>query len=53
VQSAWIELGHDPAYVAEELAAELVLTAQWLALDGIEVMPRGDLAKELGAAVGN
>jgi uncharacterized protein YcaQ len=51
VQSAWIELGHDPAYVAEELAAELVLTAGWLDLDRIEVMPRGDLAKELAAAL--
>ena len=52
VQSAWIELGHDPAYVAGELAAELAVTADWLALDGIEVVPRGDLAKELAIAVG-
>src|SRR3954469_23346226 len=53
VQSAWLELGHDPRYVAEELAAELATTARWLELDGIQVMPRGDLAKELAAAVGS
>jgi hypothetical protein len=51
VQSAWLELGHDPSYVAAELAAELAVAASWLELDGIEVMPRGDLAKELSAAV--
>jgi uncharacterized protein YcaQ len=51
VQSAWIELGHDPHYVAEELAAELAVTASWLGLDDIEVKPRGDLAKELAAAI--
>ncbi len=51
VQSAWIELGHDPQHVAGELAAELALTASWLDLDRIEVMPRGDLAKELAAAL--
>jgi uncharacterized protein YcaQ len=52
VQSTWIELGHDPAHVAAELAAELAVTASWLSLDSIEVKPRGDLAKELAAAVG-
>jgi hypothetical protein len=52
VQSAWLELGHEPSYVAAELAAELAVTASWLELDGIEVMPRGDLAKELTTAVG-
>jgi hypothetical protein len=51
VQSAWLELGHDPRHVAAELAAELALTAQWLGLASIEVRPRGDLAKELAAAV--
>jgi uncharacterized protein YcaQ len=51
VQSAWIELGHDPHYVADELAAELVVTASWLGLDDIEVKPRGDLAKELAVAL--
>jgi uncharacterized protein len=51
VQSAWIELGHDPQYVATELAEELAVTASWLGLDRVEVMPRGDLAKELTAAM--
>jgi uncharacterized protein YcaQ len=51
VQSAWIELGHDPHYVASELAEELSVTASWLDLDRIEVMPRGDLSKDLAAAV--
>jgi uncharacterized protein YcaQ len=51
VQSAWIELGHDPHYVAAELAEELALTASWLGVDRIEVMPRGDLSKELAAAI--
>lgn len=51
VQSAWIEAGHDPRYVAGELAQELALTAAWLALSGIEVMPRGDLSIELARAV--
>jgi len=51
VQSAWLELGADPHYVADELAAELALTAQWLGLDGVEVMRRGDLAKHLAAAL--
>jgi uncharacterized protein YcaQ len=51
VQSAWVELGHDPLYVAGELAEELELAAQWLQLERVDVMPRGDLAKELSAAV--
>jgi uncharacterized protein YcaQ len=51
VHSAWIELGSDPHYVAHELAQELALTASWLGLDRIDVAQRGDLAKELAAAV--
>jgi uncharacterized protein YcaQ len=51
VQAAWLELGHDPQYVARELAAELATTAAWLQLERVEVMRRGDLAKELAAAV--
>ena len=51
VQSAWIELGHDPQYVAAELAAELATTARWLELGEVLVAPRGDLAKELTVAV--
>ena len=37
--------------VAEELAAELVLMAGWLGLDGVEVDDKGDLAPALRAAV--
>jgi len=51
VQSAWLEPGHDPKRVAAELAAELAVTAQWLGVDGVRVMPRGDLAKHLAAEV--
>jgi uncharacterized protein YcaQ len=51
VQSAWVELGQDPQYVARGLAAELATTAEWLGLGGVEVVPRGDLAKDLAGAV--
>src|SRR5581483_8987021 len=51
VQSAWLELGADPHYVAAELAEELALAASWLGLNDIEVMPRGDLSKELAATI--
>jgi uncharacterized protein YcaQ len=51
VQSAFLEDGRDPHYVAAELAAELALTAEWLELSGVEVMRRGDLATELRNAV--
>ncbi|WP_073390837.1 winged helix-turn-helix domain-containing protein [Jatrophihabitans endophyticus] len=51
VQSAWVEPGQDPGHVAIELAAELDVTAGWLGLDGVEVMPRGDLSTTLAEAV--
>jgi len=51
VQSAFAEPGADRAQVAPELAAELRLTATWLGLDRVEVMPRGDLAADLTAAL--
>jgi len=51
VQSAWLEDGADPHYVAEELAQELAVTAAWLGLPEVEVMPRGDLARDLRAAL--
>jgi uncharacterized protein YcaQ len=51
VQSAWVELGHDAGHVAAELAAELRLAAQWLELGAVVVVPRGNLSKELAAAV--
>jgi hypothetical protein len=51
VQAAHLEHGHDPHYVAEELAAELAVTAEWLGLSGVVVMPRGELAPMLATAV--
>jgi uncharacterized protein YcaQ len=50
VNSAWLEPGHDPAYVAAELAAELELLADWQGLSAVEVLPRGDLAPALASA---
>jgi uncharacterized protein len=52
VQAAYLETGHDPHHVAGELADELAITAGWLGLDGVAVMPRGDLAPALAQAVG-
>jgi hypothetical protein len=52
VQAAHIEDGHDPRYVAGELAEELAITAGWLGLDATVVMPRGTLHSELARAVG-
>ena len=51
VQGAYLEDGADPYYVATELAEELAVTAQWLGLDAVVVMPRGDLAPDLAKAV--
>jgi uncharacterized protein YcaQ len=51
VQAAHAEPGADRAVVAPELAAELRLAAAWLDLDRVEVMPRGDLAADLAAAL--
>jgi uncharacterized protein YcaQ len=51
VQSAWVEPGVHPNRVAGELAEELALVAKWQGLDGIEVMPRGDLATELAGVL--
>jgi uncharacterized protein YcaQ len=47
VNSAWLEPGHDPAYVAAELSAELQRLAAWQGLSAVEVLPRGDLARYL------
>lgn len=52
VNSAWLEPGHDPAYVATELAAELATMAQWLGLSAIQVLPRGDLSALLAVVAG-
>jgi uncharacterized protein len=52
VQAAHLEPGHDADQVVDELAQELALTVEWLGLDGIEVVLRGDLAAPLDKAVG-
>ncbi|MBB3327715.1 winged helix-turn-helix domain-containing protein [Microlunatus antarcticus] len=51
VLSAWVEDGVDPWEVAAELAAELASMAAWQGLSDVEVLPRGDLAAALEAAV--
>ena len=48
VQSAWTEPGAPPEAPAE-LAEELKLMAGWLGLEEVKVMPKGDLAADLGA----
>lgn len=53
VQAAHLEPEHNADYVADELADELAIAADWLGLDGVEVMPRGDLAPALDKAVSN
>lgn len=50
VMAAHREL-HAPAHTAEALAEELALMAGWLGLSRIEVVPAGDLAKDLAEAV--
>ncbi len=51
VQSAHVEDGVEAARVAGPLREELELVAGWLGLDGVHVVPRGDLAPALAAAV--
>jgi uncharacterized protein len=52
VQGAFAEPDVDVMHVADELAAELAITAKWLDLDGVVVGERGDLAAPLSHAVG-
>jgi uncharacterized protein YcaQ len=51
VQSAFSEPGIDVGHTAGELAAELRDVANWLELERIEVVPRGDLAEPLARAL--
>jgi uncharacterized protein YcaQ len=49
VNAAWIEPGYDTFDVAAELASELKIMAEWLGLETLQVVPRGDLAPALAA----
>jgi len=49
VQAAWAE-GHAPPGTAAALTHELAAMARWLALERVEVQPRGDLAAALAKA---
>jgi uncharacterized protein len=50
VNAAWIQPGYDSVDVATELASELKIMAEWLGMEAVEVLPRGDLAPALGLA---
>jgi hypothetical protein len=50
VNGAWIEPGYDSWEVAAELASELKIMAEWLGLETLQILPRGDLAPVLAAA---
>jgi uncharacterized protein YcaQ len=50
VNAAWLEPGHDSFDVATELASELKIMAEWLGLETVQIVPRGDLAPALAAA---
>jgi uncharacterized protein YcaQ len=49
VNAAWLESGHDPYAVATELSSELKIMGEWLGLQRVEILPRGDLAPALAA----
>lgn len=51
VQGAYAESNVDERRVAQELAAELAVTADWLGLAHVEVADRGDLAAALRRAI--
>jgi uncharacterized protein YcaQ len=51
VQASWLEPGADAGPAIDAAATELTEMAGWLGLDEVRVMPRGDLAKPLAAAV--
>ena len=47
-----LEVPPDSFDVATELASELKIMAEWLGLEDVEVLPRGDLAPALTAVRG-
>jgi uncharacterized protein YcaQ len=51
VAAAWLEAGAVPGSTAEALAEELCRAARWQGLDDVLVEDRGDLARELRAAL--
>ena len=51
VQAAYLEEGHNPRVVAEQLAQSLRVMAHWLELDTVSVERRGNLARHLRAAL--
>ena len=51
VLAAYIEIHNDPGVVAKALARELHTMAEWLGLDSVAVERRGNLARELKAAL--
>ena len=53
VQGSFTEPGVPAGALADDLAPELLAMAQWLGLDRVEVLPRGDLASTLRDAVGH
>jgi uncharacterized protein YcaQ len=53
VQATHAEQGADRLVVAGALADELRLMADWLELDTVAVVGRGDLAPDLAAAAGS
>jgi hypothetical protein len=53
IQGSFTEPGVPAGALADDLAPELLAMAQWLGLDRVEVLPRGDLASTLRDAVGH
>jgi uncharacterized protein len=51
VAAAWLEPGEDACHVAPALAGELRQAAAWQGLQQVDVADRGDLARELRAAL--
>jgi uncharacterized protein YcaQ len=52
VQASWVEPGSDPAFAAEAAAVELARMADWLGVEDVVVMQRGDLWATLASRPG-